>query len=163
MPIALFVLALAAAALILPQAADAASVKDIFKRHGLFGTWAVDCSRPPSAGNPHVVYRPGGGHRVERLTSIEPGRTFDVSVVDSAAEASPSELIVSWQTGEGGIANRILLQGGRMQVLESTRSNGEKLVVDGRRVRDNAEAPRFEKCRPGGSAGLLVAPPSVRG
>ena len=49
-------------------------------------------------------------------------------------------------TSEGGIANRIRLQPDQMQAIDSTRYNGEKLVVNGRRVRDNAESPRYRRC-----------------
>lgn len=35
-----------------------------------------------------------------------------------------------------------------MQVLESTRSDCEKLVVKGRLARDDTEAPRFNRCSP---------------
>lgn len=147
----LFVVGLATAAVALPAAATA-SATDIFQKHGLFGTWAVDCARPPSVTNPHVTYRLVDGDRVQRQVSIEAGTIVDLSTIDSAAEGGPAELIVSWQTAEGGITNRILLRDGRMQVLDSTRSDGQKLVVSGRRTRDNTEAPRFERCSPGQAA-----------
>jgi hypothetical protein len=156
MRIALLVVGWVAAAVALPVAA-AASATDIFHKHGLFGTWAVDCTRPPSIANPHVVYRLIDGNRVQRQTSVEAGRILDLSTIESAAEVGASELIISWQTGEGGITNKIRLGDGWMQVVESTRSNGQRLVVGGRRVRDNSEVPRFTRCRAGQSAGAPVA------
>ena len=156
---ALFVVGLATAALALPATA-AASATDIFQKHGLFGTWAVDCARPPSVDNPHVVYRLADGNRVQRQISIEAGKIVELSAIESAAESGPAELIVSWQTSEGGITNRILLRDNRMQVLDSTRSDGQKLVVAGRRVRDDTEAPRFERCSIGQSAGIPAARPA---
>jgi len=134
------------ASLLLSPAADAASAKDIFEKHGLFGTWASDCTRPMGPRNPYVVYYPFAGDSVRREVFIEPGRPFDVSIPWSAVESAADELIVSWQTGEGGIVNRIRLRPDEMQVIDSTRQNGEKLTVDGRGVRDNTESPRYRRC-----------------
>lgn len=157
MRIGLFVVALTTAALVLPATVAAGPGVDIFQKHGLFGSWAVDCTRPPSVANPHIVYRPIDGGRVQRQISVELGKILDLSTIDSAVEASPTELIVSWQTGEGGITNRILLGTGRMQVQDSTRSNGQKLVVGGRRVTDNIEVPWYQRCGPPDIAAGLAA------
>jgi len=143
---ALFVLGSVSAFMLFATAAGAASARAIFEKHGLFGTWAADCTKPASAANPHVVYRPRDAEGVQRETFIAPGKPFDVSVPESVAEAAPDELMIAWMTGEGGIANRIRLLPGEMQVVESTRYNGEKLSVNGRRIRDNAETPRFGRC-----------------
>jgi hypothetical protein len=146
-----------AATLALPAGAAASPATEIFYRHGLFGSWAVDCSRPPSVANPHVAYRLAEGDRVERRVSVEPGRIVDLSTIDHAAEPSPTVLVIAWQTHQGGIINRILLRDGRMKLLDSTRSSGEKLFVDGRGVRDRAETPWFGRCGTG-HAGARSAP-----
>jgi hypothetical protein len=135
------------AALALP--ATAAASADIFHKLGLFGTWAVDCATPPSPANPHVIYRLIDGNRVQRQISAAPGKIAELSTIDYAAEKSPTEIVMAWQTSQGGLTNRILLGNGWMQVQESTRENGQKLFVRGRRVRDNAEAPRFVRCSAG--------------
>jgi hypothetical protein len=145
----LVVLGSMAAVVLSSTAAGAASPREIFEKHGLFGTWAADCARPPSVANPHVVYRLRGADGVERETFIALGKPFDVSVPESVAEAGPDEIMIAWMTGEGGIANRIRLQPGEMQVMDSTRYSGEKLSVNGRRVRDGTETPRFKRCREG--------------
>jgi hypothetical protein len=148
---ALFGVGVLSAALSSPAAASA-SATNIFQKHGLFGTWAVDCARPPNITNPHVIYRLIEGNLVQRQTSVAAGEILDLSTIDTAAEASPTELVISWRTDKGGITNRILLGDGWMQVLDSTRSNGEKLVVKGRQVSEGTEAPRFARCSPGQSA-----------
>jgi hypothetical protein len=145
MRIASLVLGPLAALVLLSPEAGAASAKDVFEKRGLFGTWAVDCARPMGPKNPHIVYRPfADGMRREGF--IEPGRPFDVSTPQSAVEVAADELVVVWQTGEGGITNRIRLRPDEMQVIDSTRQNGEKLVVGGRRVRDDRESPRYRRC-----------------
>ncbi len=132
----------------------AASAADVFHRLGLFGTWAVHCATPPSIANPYVIYRLSDGNRVQRQISVAPGKIVELSTIAAASEAGQTELIISWQTSQGGITNRILLGNGWMQVQDSTRDNGEKLFVKGRRVRDNAEAPRFVRCATGESASI---------
>jgi hypothetical protein len=142
----LLVPALLAGLSFLAPVAGAASPREIFEKHGLFGTWAIDCTRPVGVQNPHLVYHPFPGDGVRREAFIEPGRVFDVSVPQSAVESATDELIIVWQTGEGGITNRIRLRPDEMQVIDSTRHNGEKLTVAGRRVRDNTETPRYRRC-----------------
>jgi hypothetical protein len=149
MRLASLVLGLLVALPLLSPAAGAASAKDIFEKHGLFGTWAPDCRRPMGIQNPYVVYSPYAGDGVRREVFVEPSRPFDVSIPVSAVESAADELIIVWQTGEGGIANRIRLRPDEMQVIDSTRQNGEKLTVNGRAVRDNTESPRYRRC--GGS------------
>jgi hypothetical protein len=135
------------AALLLCSAACAASPQATFARHGLFGTWAVDCTRPVSPANTYVVYRPLGVDSVQKLESIVPGVTSDVGAAEAMVDAATDELLITWRTvQEGRIINRVRLRPGRMQLFESTRDNGEKLSADGRRVRDNSENPWFNKC-----------------
>ena len=139
-------LALVTAVQLLTLQAGAASVQDIVDRHGLAGTWAPNCTKPVSRENPHVVYRLIDAGRLQRETMIEPGKTFDRSVAVSVVESSPAELIMAWNTSEGGITNRVSVQPGQMQVMDSTRSSGEKITVDGQRTRDNSESPRYMRC-----------------
>jgi hypothetical protein len=147
---ALFVLGFVCAVLLLSAPAGAASPKAVFEKRGLFGTWAIDCTKPASAGNPHAVYRPLP-NGMQRETYTAPGRPFDVSFPESIVESAPDELIIAWNTGEGRITNRIRLQPDQMRIMDSTRQSGEKLSVDGRRVRGNAENPWFKRC------GVLVS------
>jgi hypothetical protein len=147
-----------AAALAVPGTAVASPARDIFFKHGLFGGWAVNCSRPPSPANPYVFYRLIDGEHVQRWVSIAPGDTLEVSTINRAVETSPTELVISWQTGEGGIVNRILLREDRMKVIDSTSSTGQKLYVGGRRVRDKVEAPWFVRCGTGAARAPLPTP-----
>jgi hypothetical protein len=133
-------------AMIFPLTTNAASIKEIFEKYRLAGTWAADCGKPASRQNPHVVYRVLDEDRVQRETMIEPGRNFDVSTTISVVETTPGEVVMAWKTSEGGITNRVQVQQDQMQTMDSTRDNGEKLSVNGRRPRDNSETPRFKKC-----------------
>lgn len=139
-------IALVTAMLLAPPGARAASVESIVEKYGLTGNWAPDCTKPASPQNPHLVYRLLDPDRLQRETRIASDKIFDVSVVLSIVEIVPGELRMAWKTGEGGITNRVRAHPGQMQVQDSTRDNGEKLTVNGRRVRDNAEALRYNKC-----------------
>lgn len=143
---AVFVLGSVSAFLSFSAAAGEASPRAIFAKHGLFGTWAIDCTKPAGTGNPHAVYRPLLSEGVQRETFVLSSRPFDVSVAESVAELAQDELIITWSTREGRTTNRIHLQPDRMRIVDSTRQTGEKLSVNGRRVRDNAENPWFKRC-----------------
>jgi hypothetical protein len=140
-------LALVTAVQLFPLEAGGASLQDIVDRHGLAGTWAPDCTKPASRQNPHVVYRLVDAGRLQREITIAPGEIFDVSIAVSVVESNPDELIMVWETREGGMTNRVSVQPGQMQLMESTRDSGEKLTVNGRRTRDNSESPRYKRCR----------------
>jgi hypothetical protein len=138
--------AIALVMLIASPGSSAASVADIAKKYSLTGTWAADCAKPADRTNPHVVYTVLDGDRLQRETKIVPDKSVDVSIAISLVEVSAGELLMAWKTNEGGIANRVRASQGQMQVLDSTRDSGEKLIVNGRRTRDNVEAPTFNKC-----------------
>jgi len=138
--------AIAAAMLVGSPGADAASVADIVQKYGLTGTWATDCAKPPGRENPHVVYQLLDAERLQREIKIVPDQNLDVSVALSIVETGPGEITMTWKTGEGGITNRVRAEPRQMQVLESTRDNGEKISANGRRIRDNAETLIFRKC-----------------
>lgn len=138
--------AIALAMLLALPGSGAASVADIVKKYGLTGTWAADCTKPADRTNPHVVYSLLDGDRLQRETKIVPDSNIDLSIAVSLVEVSAGELLMAWKSNEGGIANRVRASQGQMQVLDSTRDSGEKLIVNGRRTRDNAEAPTFNKC-----------------
>jgi hypothetical protein len=146
MRIEFVVVAVLAASLLFGDPASADSARSILEKLGLFGTWAADCTKPASMNNPHGVYRAVDGDRVQRETSVEPGKIFDVSISESVADAGGDDLIIAWRTGEGVITNRIRVRSGQMQVMDSTRANGEKLAANRRRLRDNTETTRFRRC-----------------
>ncbi|HKY87255.1 MAG TPA: hypothetical protein VJL90_10885 [Pseudorhodoplanes sp.] len=144
-PLRTSAIALVTAMLLVPPS-GAAPVADIVRKYGLIGTWAPDCAKQATRQNPHVVYRLLDPDRLQRDIMIAPDTNFDVSVVLSIVEIGPGELLIAWKTGEGGITNRVRADPGQMQVLDSTRDSGEKLVVNGRGPRDDKPSPRFNKC-----------------
>ena len=145
-PTSVLVSAIALVTLPATSGPSAASVADIVRKYGLTGTWAPDCTKPPDRTNPHLVYTLLDSGHLQRETKIVPDKSIDVSTTLAIVEISAGELMMSWKTSEGGITNRVRATQGQMQALDSTRDNGEKLVVNGRRPRDDSEVPTFSKC-----------------
>jgi hypothetical protein len=75
-------------------AADS-GVVDVYRRFGLFGTFAADCSRPPTPANPHVTVSELGGGRVFELHDL--GTTFAINnySVETARRAGKRRLAVT--------------------------------------------------------------------
>src|ERR1700680_2439314 len=83
------------------QAANAASVKEIFEKYGLLGNFAWDCRKPPSLeDNWYYINRLIDAERVQRDFMIGPATRQWVAVFDKASELRQNEIKVSgWVTG----------------------------------------------------------------
>jgi hypothetical protein len=141
--------AIVTAMVLVPPVAAAASVGEIVEKYALVGTWAADCANPPGPQNPHVIYQLLGADRLQREVRIAPGQNPDISVATAIVEIEADELMMSWKTSAGGVTNRVRAGQGRMQVVDSTLDTGQKIFANGRRIRDDAEAPKFNKCSGG--------------
>ena len=82
-------------------AAKAASVKELFERYGLIGTWAFDCSQPASEQNPYIFYRLLDADHVARDTMNSPTNRINVSVADFLIESNPNEVVIGVKTERG--------------------------------------------------------------
>src|SRR5712692_1269086 len=143
---------LAAIAFVAP-AAQAASVKEIFEKYNLLGTFAWDCSRPPSPDNNwYYVNRLIDADHVRRDFMTGPSTRPWVVVFDKAVELRPNEIMVSGLlTGRiiGKTVERAPVDGvwriepNRIQQWSST-FEGKPLISGGRL--DNREMPWNHKC-----------------
>jgi hypothetical protein len=78
------------------SSAQAASVKEIFEKHDLLGTFAWDCSKPPSAENNwHYINRLVDIDHVQRDFMTGPATRQWVTVFDKASEPKPNEVVAS--------------------------------------------------------------------
>ena len=122
---------LVAAALLAASAAEAASVKEIFEKHNLLGTFAFNCARPVGRDNRYFVHRALPSGQVQREMMSGP---------------ATRDFLVIWERGSDLGADRIALSGardgepaesvyrvepGRARVLESTVA-GRKEIAGGR-------------------------------
>jgi hypothetical protein len=97
----LSVLLIALTSTVFPASApQAASIKDIFEKYDLLGTFAWDCSRPSSANNWYYVNRLLDADHVQRDLMTGPTTRQWVTVLDKASELKLNEVMVSgWITG----------------------------------------------------------------
>jgi Flp pilus assembly protein TadD len=130
-----------------PPAPQPGTVIGLFEKHGLIGTFAADCRQPVSAQNPYVVHRPNGDF-VQRDNMIGPTERSEASIIDSATERRPNELLVGLTDGSGRVDWIIRMESGQWRLIEASRASGESIVSAGRAV-DGARAQTswFQKCQ----------------
>ncbi len=130
------VLAFALALAVMPVAVQAASDAEEFKRAGMFGEWAEDCSRPPSPANPHYLTQGAtDGSVVDSGWVKDDQRLEYVSEYRRPATYAPVRAIV-------------VIEGNRRRVMEATNLNGEVLIRQGK-LKDGRATPWFQRCVPG--------------
>jgi hypothetical protein len=127
------------------EQANSQTIKEIFEKYDLIGTFAVDCNKPPDARNWYFVNRVAGDNQIQRdyMTSRS-NRAWFVTLI-AAKELKLNEL------GITGIADGKPTTGvwrlgfGRMQHWESI-LDGKKLVAEGKDASNGAPLPMLTKC-----------------
>ena len=90
----LVVISAVVASFLVSPSANAASAEELFQQFGLFGTWATDCSKPATPGNPHVsITTPSSGLVLEDH-NLGPDFAVNRYSVLSAEQVSASSLAV---------------------------------------------------------------------
>jgi hypothetical protein len=123
-----------------------ASVKEIFERYGLLGTWSADCSKPLGKQNRYAIYRAIDADHVQREVKSDPAVPGRLSIADRASEAGPNEVIISWVDENSRTINTVRVEGNRFRLWQSASDTGEQFVVDGREVDDGEETVWIHKC-----------------
>src|SRR5262245_18880855 len=65
-------LAAVAVCAVAASSAQAASIREVFEKHALLGSWAAYCSKPMSRVNRYAIYRVIEGERVQREVKADP-------------------------------------------------------------------------------------------
>ena len=137
-------------------AAQAASVKEVFEKHGLLGTWALDCSKPASRSNYYYVHRLLDADRLQREAMEGPQSRAFLAVIDRAAEKGPNELAVSGTVDGKPFSSIYRVEPARMRVLKSTIDG--KVVITGGRFVNGSEFPWADKCSAPGQPAQAQTP-----
>ena len=143
-------MALTAAALVVAivvgSPAQAASIKDVFEKHGLLGTFAWDCSKPASGDNNwYFVNRVIDADHVQRDFMTGPTTRTFYSILDKAEERSANEIYVGG-TRDGEPTDGIWrLEQNRMLQVEATQG-GKKLISGGKWMATGKEMPWLNRC-----------------
>jgi hypothetical protein len=121
---------------------------DRLNQAGMLGSWAVDCSAPPSPNNPYQLFAPS--------TSGSPTRTLqmDTPSLDGTLKVKDVHIIsnervgLSWVDRSGDTMRMVVLKtGNRLKGFESvSERSGKTLVKDGRFTNSGKETPWFTKC-----------------
>jgi Caspase domain len=121
-----------------------ASVKALFEKYNLLGTFAFDCSKPVSRDNRYYVHRSLDADRVQRDMMSGP-TTRDFSVVfERASESRPNEVVLGGTRDGEPVESVYRVESTRSRVLESTVA-GRKEISGGRFV-NGGETPWMNKC-----------------
>jgi hypothetical protein len=128
-----------------PAAMAQTSVKAIFEKYNLLGTFAWDCSKPASQSNYYYVHRALGDGFVQRdLMSGETRRDWS-AIIDKASLRPPDEIIVSGTRDGQPFDSVYRFEARRMRVLEGTVA-GKKEISGGKFVNTGWESPWLNKC-----------------
>jgi hypothetical protein len=151
----LVVISAVVASFLVSSSANAASVEELFQQFGLFGTWATDCSKPATPGNPHVsITTPSSGLVLEDH-NLGPDFAVNRYSVLSAEQVSASSLAVDviFQPGTEVEERQKLV----FSVRDDTRRTmfnqpvgGAVRVKDGIALARGSKTPLLRKCEEDG-------------
>jgi hypothetical protein len=141
-----------AAFLLMLTPAVAGPDSDVVRKFGLFGTWAVDCSKPPSDDNTYQEYTPS--------QTGYPTRTWYRKMGDRYASAQSFEMrnvrivgsdrlaYLDVRKADGDPTNIVLaMVGNRHRSHESVDPNDGKVYIkDGKFVGSGKPTELFQKC-----------------
>jgi TIR domain len=120
------------------------SVKTVFEKHNLLGTFAWDCGQPASKQNHYFVHRLLAADRVQRDMMEGPSTRGFVAVIDKAEGSKPNEITVSGTRDGKPFSSVYRIEPNRMLVLETTVDG--KVQVAGGRVPNGGEIPWANRC-----------------
>jgi hypothetical protein len=139
-------IAAVSATILAASSAHAASVKEIFEKYNLLGTFAWDCTKPPSADNNwYFVNRLMDADHVQRDFMSGPTTRAWFLILDKAAETSANEISVSG-TRDGKPTESIWrTERNRMLQWDATQ-DGKKIITGGKWVTTGKDMPWLNRC-----------------
>ena len=143
-PIALTALAMAAT--VLASSVQAASIKEIFEKRGLLGTFAWDCSKPASGeSNWYFVDRAIDADHIQRDYMTGPTTRAWYTILDKAEERSASDIYVSGMRDGKPTDGIWRVEQSRMLQMEST-YDGKKTISEGKWLSTGKELTWLNRC-----------------
>jgi hypothetical protein len=125
------------------------SVQAVFEKHGLLGTFAMDCTKAASRANFYFVNRLMDADHVQRDQMSGPTTRDAVIIIDKISEVKSNE--VAWSGTRDGKPQdgvwRIERKGDSMraQGIEAT-WDGKKQISGGKWANGGGEVPWLNKC-----------------
>jgi hypothetical protein len=135
-----------AATLVGASTVEAASIKDIFEKRGLIGTFAWDCSKPASPDNNwYFVNRVVDADHVQRDYMTASSIRAWYSILDKAEETSTGDIRVSG-TRDGRPTDGLWrVEQNRMLQVEATQ-DGKTIISGGKWVNSGKDMPWLNRC-----------------
>ena len=126
------------------------SVRAIFEKHDLLGTFAADCSAPVSKSNLYFINRLLDEGHVQRDVMSGPTARDWFTIIDKAVELTSDEISTSGL--RNGLRSEIVyrLKKNRSRGVESTLED-KKLIAGGKFIDNGQEAPWLNKCEAAGA------------
>jgi hypothetical protein len=125
--------------------AQAQSARAEMEKHGLLGTYTIDCSQPVSESNGYIIYRALDGTRVQRDTMVGPTNRMFVSIAETISMSGPNEITVTGTTDGKKLVYTIRIDGAKHRVWSWT-EDGVKSVENGVWTEAKYEMPWLSKC-----------------
>jgi hypothetical protein len=136
--------------------AAAQQVWPLLVQVGMTGTWAGNCSAPPSGSNWYLTFSDGGNGSVRRLSDRGPELPSLLVVIDSAQMLGPSTVRFrahnedpNWGGTNGHRFDVVVDMGlSTMRTISSTRlHDGAELIKDGLVTASGQPALVLNRCR----------------
>ena len=125
--------------------AQSDSVKAIFEKHGLIGTFALDCRKPISKNNLYFlnwVLDKGHVQRDQMSGLVEHDAA---TIIDHAVESAPDQISVSGMRNRVGVEIVYSLEKDRSRTIELTLGD-KKLIAGGKWTKNGQDVPWIYKC-----------------
>jgi len=117
--------------LLAPAVARAGKDSDALVQFGLIGNWALDCHKPPGAGNPFVSFTPSNaGQPTRQVITGDPEHDSLVPLRDVAV-LDATHLRLTYPQGGVTITATLLKEQRRIRPYEAVASNGLVSVSGG--------------------------------
>jgi hypothetical protein len=138
-------LALAGLAALFASPAALAADADVLRQFGMHGRLALDCSRPYSQENPHIIYGVSPQGAITRTLRMTPDLdgTFPMR---NLRMLSPTTMQFDETGRQSELTITVAKIDGKFRSWRSVRASGEVLIADGKFANGGNPTQAFEKC-----------------
>jgi hypothetical protein len=141
--------------------AQAASVQEVFEKYNQIGTWAWDCSKPPSDNNRYYVNRVIDANHVQRDAMNGPTTRDHVSIIDKATPLGPNEIALGGTYDDKAAEAVWRVEGDRQTTTEFT-LEGKKQISGGKLANNGRQMRSTNKCGAPARQGQAPVPENIQ-
>lgn len=128
------------------SAARAGTDSDALSKFGLIGSWAIDCTAPPSMTNPVQIFVPSNAGEPTRQLLVGNPDVDRIMPIHDAIMITDDRLRLSFPQNDLTVTVVLVKDNGRIRPLESTTSDGRTLVSGGIVQANGQQTTWLEKC-----------------